>query len=450
MNLVPISEVSKEYGVSTRTLRYYEQIGLLSSGSKENYAYRVYNDEQLERLQQIIILRKLRLSLKQIIQIFENGEISKTLAILTQNMRETDDEINYLKNIRNALNFLIEKLRTDKMLKSNLKLLDDSGALDIIDSLPSKKSLKENKKMNENPDDAKDITNPAPPKLRDVRIVYLPPATVASYQYEGDEPENKVHIVINDFVRSSNLAKIKPDMRQYGFNAPNPVDETNAHGYEMWVTIPDDFPVPAPLQKKKFEGGLYAAHMIELGAFEEWGMLWQWAENHEKYTLDLKGGGEIMHGLLEEQLNFINRIDVPVGKGQEGMQLDLLLPIIERTELVKRFENLLEASGKAVKELYAKLDALIRECAPDVKSEVIAGGKARIYYVRDNGEEYMTISLKDEGYIRVGTKAMGKHRDSFKDFEFDANNILKIKGGKLINTEIFKVLIAESLTGEAK
>lgn len=168
---------------------------------------------------------------------------------------------------------------------------------------------------------------------RDVRIIYLPPSAVAAYQFVGDgpnEPEGRCHEVINAFVRGSNLAIIKPDLRHFGFNAPNPVDETNYHGYEMWVTIPDDFPVPDPLVKKRLEGGLYAAHMIPMGAFEEWEWLAGWVLNSERY--EYRGGGrrENMFDWLEEQQNYFNRINLPADACEEGMQLDLLIPIKER------------------------------------------------------------------------------------------------------------------------
>jgi len=38
------NQVSQNYGVSTRMLRYYEQIGLLKSNRKDDYAYRVYDE----------------------------------------------------------------------------------------------------------------------------------------------------------------------------------------------------------------------------------------------------------------------------------------------------------------------------------------------------------------------------------------------------------------------
>ena len=61
-----ITQLTKSLGVSTRMLRYYEHIGLLESRRVEGYAYRVYDDQAAARLKQIVILRKLRVPLKQI------------------------------------------------------------------------------------------------------------------------------------------------------------------------------------------------------------------------------------------------------------------------------------------------------------------------------------------------------------------------------------------------
>jgi len=166
---------------------------------------------------------------------------------------------------------------------------------------------------------------------RDVRIVYLPPATVAASHIVGDEPEHRAAEALDNFVLANGLPDVKPDMREFGFNHPNPVDETNYHGYEFWVTIPDDMDVPAPLIKKRFEGGLYAAHMIPMGAFEEWGLLWDWAHNNEKYDANvLDDGGEYMNGLLEEHLNYRNNVAKFVGGRYDDVQLDLLIPIKEK------------------------------------------------------------------------------------------------------------------------
>lgn len=41
MEYLTIRQVSRDFGVSTRTLRYYEELGLLQSTRQEAYAYRV-------------------------------------------------------------------------------------------------------------------------------------------------------------------------------------------------------------------------------------------------------------------------------------------------------------------------------------------------------------------------------------------------------------------------
>ena len=77
MDLHTINQVSKTYGISTRMLRYYEEIGLITSLRKDGYAYRVYDDAALLRLQQIIVLRKLRVPMKHIRVILANSQTAK-------------------------------------------------------------------------------------------------------------------------------------------------------------------------------------------------------------------------------------------------------------------------------------------------------------------------------------------------------------------------------------
>lgn len=326
MELQTISQISKLFNISTRTLRYYEQIGLIQPIKKEDFAYRTYDEDTVVRLQQIIVLRKLRIPLKQIAEILKSDDTAVAINAFRQNLAEIEDEITALSTIKSIIQAFLERLH---LQNDALRLLDDESLLDIVDSLTTSKiSFKEDKTM----DDLKK----AEEKLnritdRDVRIVYLPPATVAASHYIGDEPEHITGKAIDKFVIENDLPNIYPGLRNYGFNHPNPVDETNYHGYEIWVTIPDDMEVPAPLVKKHFTGGLYAAHMIPIGAFEEWGWLYEWVRTSDKYDYNLiNDGGECMHGLLEEHLNYRNNVSKFIGGVWENFQLDLLIPIKEK------------------------------------------------------------------------------------------------------------------------
>lgn len=328
MDLQTISMVSKNFNISTRTLRYYEQIGLLQSVKKDGYAYRTYDESSLNKLEQIIILRKLRIQLKDIQLILQTEEASTTVRVFQDKIRELSDEITVLSTIRSILEDFVSRLNKNFEVKIKPKLLADESLLKIIDSLSMTKiNFKEETSM----EDLKSANNNVP-RLTDVRIVYLPPATVASIHFHCDEPEAHANEVMDKFVRENNLCIIKPDLRHYGFNHPNPSPDTPAgmpdHGYEMWVTIPDDFIVSEPLRKKYFAGGLYAAHMIKMGDFHEWDWLCEWTNNNKEYEPNW-GDPECMYGLLEEHLNYVNHVNLQNSE-PEGMQLDLLIPIKPR------------------------------------------------------------------------------------------------------------------------
>lgn len=176
-------------------------------------------------------------------------------------------------------------------------------------------------------------------KLTDVRIVYIPPMTVAASHATGEKCERKAFDALYNFVRKSGLLKIKSDVRQFGFDCSDGQTGVGEpyHGYEVWVTIPGDMEIPAPLIKREFHGGLYAAHMIKMGDFEHWNMLHEWVKTNGKYDDDWSDVRwtpfeEGMEHCLEEQLNFYNNIDNPNFSGDE-MQLDLLFPIKEKSTI---------------------------------------------------------------------------------------------------------------------
>jgi len=162
---------------------------------------------------------------------------------------------------------------------------------------------------------------------KDVRIVYLPPMTVAvSYatgQFEwgvGPEATSKIEQFVNDV----NLLKIKPDARGMGFDRSRedlkPQLDTTPTAYEAWVSIPEDMEINTPLIKKTFDGGMYAAHVLRDWNFQQdWRMLQEWANASDKYDED-EG-----RPCFEEILNYYNLMQG--GASMEDTQIDLLLPI---------------------------------------------------------------------------------------------------------------------------
>lgn len=64
-----IAQLARMSGVSSRTLRHYDGIGLLPPSHVGANGYRYYEEEQLLRLQQILVLRELGLGLDKIVEI---------------------------------------------------------------------------------------------------------------------------------------------------------------------------------------------------------------------------------------------------------------------------------------------------------------------------------------------------------------------------------------------
>ncbi len=343
MELLTISQVSKLLNVSTRTLRYYEQIGLLPSIKKEEYAYRTYDEASINRLEQIIILRKLRIPLKQITEILKKEDAVLAIDIFQENLKEINNEISALSTIRKILAVFIEKLGSAITEKKKLDLLGDAEVLKVVEALAvTKIKFKEDKSVEDNKT-AKDLNkaNKELNALKDIRIVYIPPLTVAASQYTGKDSEMHSGERLDKFVRESGLLKHKPDARHFGFNNPMPPRETAygtpSAGYEVWVSIPEDMEVPEPLVKKQFYGGLYAAHAISMDEFDHWGLLADWVfQNNPDYEsawgekrCDLPDAE--MDWALEEQLNFFHNVQDP-NFNSEKMQLDLLFPIKKKVQ----------------------------------------------------------------------------------------------------------------------
>lgn len=323
MKNLTIREVTQRYDVTPRMLRHYEKLGLIQPIHEEGYAYRMYDETTVRRLRQILILRKLRMPLKQIGMILQEKDPQQTFEILKNAMDEFDREISSLSQIRHLLEMLAERMEESICCHLRFNLLEDDEMIEMIDMLTlSKSNIKERYTMNDL-NKANEILN----KANEIKIVLLPPFTVASYQCVAENPEEKVGDVMSDFIQKSCLYEKKPDARLFGMNNPSPgILENGLHGYEDWVTIPDDMELPEPLEKKHFEGGLYAVMAIRFPEFYRWEELKNWAiHGQTEYEIDYRDFGDA--GFLEEHLNWVYAAHLGWPEnGIDGM-VDLMLPV---------------------------------------------------------------------------------------------------------------------------
>lgn len=67
-----VKEVSRLSDISVRTLHHYDEIGLLKPETTSPSGYRLYSEDNLETLQQILFFRELDFPLKQIKEIIHS------------------------------------------------------------------------------------------------------------------------------------------------------------------------------------------------------------------------------------------------------------------------------------------------------------------------------------------------------------------------------------------
>lgn len=76
-----VQKLGQLAGVSTRTLRYYDELGLLKPARISSSGYRIYGHAEVDLLQQILFFRELGLGLEQIKQIIQDPTFDKANAL---------------------------------------------------------------------------------------------------------------------------------------------------------------------------------------------------------------------------------------------------------------------------------------------------------------------------------------------------------------------------------
>lgn len=79
-----VKEVSQLTGVSVRTLHHYDDIGLLTPDDSTEAGYRLYSEDNLATLQQILFFRELGFSLKRIKELLESPSFDRQEAFEMQ------------------------------------------------------------------------------------------------------------------------------------------------------------------------------------------------------------------------------------------------------------------------------------------------------------------------------------------------------------------------------
>lgn len=248
-NLVKIREMTAKYDLSARTLRYYEDMGLIKSIRSDDYAYRLYDEANVKRLEQILILRKLNISIKDIQRIFNTSGSEIVLEVLGKKVDDIDEEISVLHELKEiVLEFIRQIESADFGRESDVKLLYEK-AKEI-------KTQIVNVNYNGNPSTINrlvEVTEKLDNKVPDIMIVKIPKfravtSGVVTFEelFGGDFmpwQESHNHLFKPVIFDSADFLCGKDDKAEWIWAVKDEVTEDDTYPYKII----------------EFPGGLYAA-----------------------------------------------------------------------------------------------------------------------------------------------------------------------------------------------
>ncbi len=100
MALLKITDVSGQLEISSRSLRYYEEIGLIRSVRPPFEKYRFYDEQTVERVRQIVVLRKMQIPIKDILRIYESRDMRVLVETFVGRLQAIDREMGTLGDLR--------------------------------------------------------------------------------------------------------------------------------------------------------------------------------------------------------------------------------------------------------------------------------------------------------------------------------------------------------------
>jgi len=291
LDLIRINEVVDSFGVSSRTLRYYEEVGLLWSSHPDNKTQRYYDATALERLTQIIVLRKLQITVKDIVKIFKSDNMAALIQAFVDKLETLETEITALSKLRKLVDEFLQMMLMNGIKKiSAITLLYEEtekrlAMTEINEPITFDKLAETSRKAS---------------KLNDIRIIRLPPMRVITSRHKTGEAENL------DGDKMQNL------FAGYGF-VPIPglrdcfMRRESSDEWVMLMQIPDDYENETVYMDENLSGGLYAiASTFFENMDDTFALLKEWVCNSDDFEPDTERSEmleEIMPWDMVKKLN---------------------------------------------------------------------------------------------------------------------------------------------------
>jgi len=326
MELVKITDLVNQLGLSSRSLRYYEQVGLIQSVRSDYEKYRYYDAENIERLKQIIVLRKMQIPVRDVIRIYESEDMSTVVEVFVDRINAIDEEANALTELKHIVSEFLQTMIQNGVTKiSAIPLLYEE-----MDKQLS--VLQERKPVTINNLAAVSEKLAKPPEAN---IIALPPMRVLSSYLKANPQASDP----DGFYRFMQRSCVIPDNHER-------FEFQSERGDVVIQRIPDGYENNSEYNDCPFPGGLFVETNVyldeDLG--ERFRSLIKRFDDNKYYQIDYQSDGSLRHAAMIE-----NRIS----PDDQRELVSLFVPVKKRSADPALFDKPEEATGISIAEIEA-------------------------------------------------------------------------------------------------
>lgn len=366
MELIKITDLAPQLGLTSRSLRYYEEAGLIQSVRLPGEKYRFFDAANIERLKQIIVLRKMMIPIKDILRIYHSSDMSVVVEVFVGRIRQIDQEALALSELRRI---------TDEFLKTMQK-----NGVKKISALPLLYEALINQELDQGDAEAEDRLSVSYEALSAVSaqlvkpvepsIVRLPVMRVLSSRLK-ESPQASDTDGFWRWVQMRGLSPGHPGAHER-FEFQSGADDVTM------LKVADDFVNDGPYWDYPFEGGLFAAvsTYLDEDLGERFRALVSSFDNNPYYEIDYRHDGRLRHEVMLENL---------ISPDEKRALVSLLAPVKKRLADPALFDRPVELSSDAITiEEIEKANPILWEV--DVPLDKLTPINNPHYRVLDSGE----------------------------------------------------------------
>ena len=393
--LVKITDLTTRLGLSSRSLRYYEQVGLINSIRPAFEKYRYYDEDNIERLKQIIVLRKMQIPVKDIQRIYESEDMSVVVETFVERIGAIDEEIGALSELKRITSDFLQT-----MLQNGVKKI---SALPLLyEEVDKQLELIEERKPN---DYSKlNSINERLVKQPEFAIISLPAFRVVSSFLKANPSQSDVDSFWR-WVQEQNIT-IAPGQHQR-------FEYQTEFGDVIIQRIEDDFQNDSEYFDFIFDGGLFAVANVyldeDLG--ERFRALIESFDDNKFYQVDYNNDGSLRSPAMIENL---------ISPDEKRELVALLIPVKKRMAEPALFDPPRQISGVTIAEIEATSPILWQaEVALDKLTPIKPSGGYIRYDITPSGEAVFSTYVSTR-YLSTNIEVKLPFRVDLQ-FKYDAS-----------------------------